>query len=105
MKPEDKASEAGAGAVSSELVSKAFMDDNYLAHFGNYLHKIGKHIALDISEAKDWVAKAVSSSDENTAAQTAADDAEADVAHESKDNIVMAPKKKKILILMSDTGA
>ena len=97
-----QACDAGAAGMSSELVSKAFMDDDYLAHFGNYLHKIGKHIVLDVSEAKDWVAKKVSSSPaeevDSAAASTAADESNTGTA-------VMAPRKKKILILMSDTGA
>ena len=92
--------------MSGELVSKAFMDDNYLAHFGNYLHKIGKHIVLDISEAKDWVAKKVSSNPEEEEDSAAASTAAADEANESNTGTaVMALRKKKILILMSDTGA
>jgi len=90
--------------MSGELVSKAFMDDNYLAHFGNYLHKIGKHIVLDISEAKDWVTKKVSSNPEEEEDSAAASTAAADEANESNTGTaVMALRKKKILILMSDT--
>ena len=100
-KPQEVREKAG-DAVKSELLSKAFLDDsNVLVNFGSYLGKIGQHIALDIGETKDWVAKRLSghaSDDEEEAGEedteAASREAWVDVAH----------KKKKILILMSDTG-
>ena len=87
--------EKAGDAVKSELLSKAFLDDsNVLVNFGSYLGKIGQHIALDIGETKDWVAKRLSghaSDDEEEAGEedteAASREAWVDVAH----------KKKKIL--------
>ena len=96
---------AGAG-VRSELFARPLSDDNVLGQLGNYLCKAGHHIYLDAGDARDWIAKKLrgESDDDEDALGEADADADADDATGSAGNVA-APRKKKILILMSDTGA
>ena len=87
-------------AVRSELFVKPLSDDNALGQFGNYLCKVGQHICLDAGDARDWIAEKLrgKGSDGEDVLETGAD------AAGGAEEGCEAPRKKKILILMSDTG-
>jgi UDP-N-acetylglucosamine:LPS N-acetylglucosamine transferase len=90
------AAAAASVAVRSELFSKPLSDDNALGQFGNYLCKVGQHICLD---ARDCIEKLRGKGfDGEDVLETGADAAGPD------EGCVAAPRRKKILILMSDTG-
>lgn len=89
------AASAASVAVRSELFAKPLSDDNVLGQFGNYLCKVGQHICLDAGDARDWIAEKV---------RGEGFDGE-DVLETGNEGSVAEPRKKKILILMSDTGA
>jgi UDP-N-acetylglucosamine:LPS N-acetylglucosamine transferase len=98
----DGAAAASASvAMRSELFAKPLSDDNALGQFGNYLCKVGQHICLDAGDARDWIAEKLrgKGSDGEDVLETGAD-----ATGGADEGSVAAPRKKKILILMSDTG-
>ena len=97
-----------AGDPGTELAVKTLTEDSTLYHFGNYLSKIGKHVALDLGEALDWATEKLRGEtldDQDAAEQGPGCAAPADRgAAASGGESAMIAQKKKILILMSDTG-
>ena len=97
-----------AGDPGTELAVKTLTEDSTLYHFGNYLSKIGKHVALDLGEALDWATEKLRGEtldDQDAAEQGAGCAAPADRgANAFGGERAMIAQKKKILILMSDTG-
>ena len=88
----------------------AISDDNPAVQFGKYIVRIAHHVALDCGETKDWVLNRLAgagSADEEVAGEPAVQE-RAHVAPVDENGPgsqqVASSTRKKILILMSDTG-
>ena len=104
---ESQAARGASDNAVAELFTKPLHDDNSLMQLGNYLHKIGRHVYLDLAETKEWVEKKLRgelSDDEDQVSNPDKSAREISSATSKKETAVAPPKRKKILILMSDTG-
>ncbi len=93
-------------AAAGNELAVTLTEESTLNHFGNYLSKIGKHVALDLGEVRAWAMEKLRGSDDEAAAEQCAGCAalaDRGTAATGGGNAMMA-QRKKILILMSDTG-
>ena len=105
-----EAPESEQRMVWHSVVRAVISDDNPAVQFGRYVVRIAHHVALDCGETKDWVLNRLAgagSADEEAAGEPAAQE-HAHVARVDENGPgsqeVAASTRKKILILMSDTG-
>ena len=105
-----EAPESEQRMVWHSVVRAVISDDNPAVQFGKYVVRIAHHVALDCGETKDWVLNRLAgagSADEEAAGEPAAQE-HAHVAPVDENGPgsqqVTASTRKKILILMSDTG-
>jgi UDP-N-acetylglucosamine:LPS N-acetylglucosamine transferase len=108
---EEATSDFRANAAPQEaLIALATSTDNPAVQLANYVARIGHHIALDLHDSIEWVGQKLGRDESDEVKEQEADAGSTRDTHASEATSerpqapVVARRRPKILILMSDTG-